>query len=129
MNILNTINNNFNKLNNSKYFIGVMMILLNIGSKYLFDEFGELHNLLLTKKTIRRLMIFVIVFIAIRDVKVSIIITFLFIVIVLELCNEKSKYCIIPNTLNKIDTNNDGRIDSKEIKDAFNLLKKTGHLN
>ena len=56
MNILNTINGNFNKLNNSKYFIGVMMILLNIGSKYLFDEFGELHNLILTKKLIRRLL-------------------------------------------------------------------------
>ena len=68
-----------------------MMILLNIGSKYLFEEFGELHDLILTKKFIRRLMIFVIVFIAIRDVKASLIITFLFIVIVLELCNEKSK--------------------------------------
>ena len=122
------IDNQLDKLNNSKYFIGLMMIMLNIGSKYLFDEFGELHDLILTKKLIRRLMIFVIVFIAIGDVKVSIIITFLFIIIVLELCNEKSKFCIIPNTLNKIDTNNDGKIDASEIKNAFNLLKKTGHL-
>jgi hypothetical protein len=128
MNILSILDNKFNSLNNSKYFIGLMMILLNVGSKYLFDEFGELHNLLLTKKIIRRLMIFVIVFIAIRDIKISIIITFLFIIIVLELCNEKSKYCIIPNTLNKIDTNNDGKIDGDEIKNAFNLLIKTGHI-
>ena len=128
MNIIEKIENQFNKINNSKYFIGLMMIMLNIGSKYLFEEFGELHDLILTKKVIRRLMIFVIVFIAIRDVKASLIITFLFIIIVLELCNEKSKYCIIPNTLNKIDKNNDGKIDASEIKDAFNLLRKTGHL-
>ena len=128
MNILSNLDNKLERLNNSKYFIGLMMILLNVGSKYLFDEFGELHNLLLTKKLIRRLMIFVIVFIAIRDIKISIIITFLFIIIVLELCNEKSKYCIIPDTLNKIDTNNDGKIDGDEIKNAFNLLIKTGHI-
>jgi len=128
MNILSNLDNKLERLNSSKYFIGLMMILLNVGSKYLFDEFGELHNLLLTKKIIRRLMIFVIVFIAIRDIKISIIITFLFIIIVLELCNEKSKYCIIPNTLNKLDTNNDGKIDGDEIKNAFNLLIKTGHI-
>ena len=128
MNILSNLDNKLERLNSSKYFIGLMMILLNVGSKYLFDEFGELHNLLLTKKIIRRLMIYVIVFIAIRDIKISIIITFLFIIIVLELCNEKSKYCIIPNTLNKLDTNNDGKIDGDEIKNAFNLLIKTGHI-
>ena len=152
MNILSNLDNRLERLNSSKYFIGLMMILLNVGSKYLFDEFGELHNLLLTKKLIRRLMIFVIVFIAIRDIKISIIImlaqllftslinpsmlgfsrniikTFLFIIIVLELCNEKSKFCIIPNTLNKLDTNNDGKIDGDEIKNAFNLLIKTGHI-
>ena len=128
MNILLNLDNKLERLNSSKYFIGLMMILLNVGSKYLFDEFGELHNLLLTKKIIRRLMIYVIVFIAIRDIKISIIITFLFIIIVLELCNEKSKYCIIPNTLNKLDTNNDGKIDGDEIKNAFNLLIKTGHI-
>lgn len=126
--IFDKIDNYFNNLNNNKYFVGVMMIILNIGSKYLFDEFGELHNLILTNKIIRRLMIFVIVFIAIRDIKTSIIITCLFIIIILELLNEKSRFCIIPNTLNKIDKNNDGKISLKEINEAFDLLKKTGNL-
>ena len=127
MNNITKLDNHFNKLNNNKYFIGCMMILLNIGSKYLFEEFGELHNLLLTKKIIRRLMVFVIVFIAIRDVKASIIITLLFIIIVLELLNEKSKYCIVPNTIN-IDKNNDGKISNKEINEAFEILKKSGRI-
>ena len=127
MNNITKLDNHFNKLNNNKYFIGCMMILLNIGSKYLFEEFGELHNLLLTKKIIRRLMIFVIVFIAIRDVKASIIITLLFIIIVLELLNEKSKYCIVPNTIN-IDKNKDGKISNKEINEAFEILKKSDRI-
>jgi len=127
MNNITKLDNYFNNLNNNKYFIGCMMILLNIGSKYLFEEFGELHNLLLTKKIIRRLMVFVIVFIAIRDVKASIIITLLFIIIVLELLNEKSKYCIVPNTIN-IDKNNDGKISNKEINEAFEILKKSGRI-
>ena len=128
MNIFNKVDNYFDKLNNSKYFIGIMMIMLNIGSKYLFEEFGEIHNLLLTKKIIRRLIIFVIVFIAIRDVKIAIIITILFIIIVLELFNEKSKYCIIPHTLNNIDKNKDGKYSYKEIREAFNILKESGRI-
>ena len=80
-------------------------------------------------KIIRRFMIFVIVFIAIRDVKKSLIITLLFIIIILELFNEKSKYCIIPNTIKKIDTNNDGKISMKEITEAFHLLKSNGYIN
>jgi len=121
-------NLDINNLNNNKYFVGLMMIILNVGSKYLLEEFGELHNMILTKKIIRRLIIFVIVFIAIRDVKISIIITILFIIIVLELFNEKSKFCIIPHTLNKIDKNNDGKISNKEIREAFEILRKTGNL-
>ena len=123
------INNFFQKLNNSAYFIGLMMLLLNIGSKYIVQEFGSSIDFFFNIKIIRRLLIFTIFFVATRDIKTSIILTAAFIIIVLELFNEKSKSCILPKSLIKlIDTNKDGHLSKEEIANAMNILKRAGHL-
>ena len=69
----------------------------------------------------RRLLIFTIAFIATRDVVVSLIITATFVIIVLNLFNDESEYCILPKTYRALDTNNDGKISPEEIE---NLKKK-----
>ena len=38
---ISIFNNFFHRLNTSNYFIGIMMLMLNIGSKYLVQEFGS----------------------------------------------------------------------------------------
>ena len=117
-----------NSLNGNKYFAGIMMILLNIGSKYVSLEISDNQNALLSNKIIRRLLIFTIVFIATRDVKVSLIITAVFIVLVLELFNEKSNMCILPENLKKYDLNKDGKISEDEIRKAYETLQKAGKI-
>ena len=82
-------------LNNSKYFAGIMMILLNLGSRYLIMELSESQEQLFNNKIIRRFTIFTIVFIATRDIYVSFILTAIFIIFVSNLFNENSNYCII----------------------------------
>ena len=86
-------------LNSSKYFAGIMMLLLNIGGKYISMELSDTHEKLLNNKLIRRIFIFVLIFIATRDVKVSLILTAVFIILVSGIFNEESKFCIIPNQL------------------------------
>jgi hypothetical protein len=82
-------------LNNSKYFAGIMMILLNLGSRYLIMELSETQEQMFNNVIIRRFIIFTIVFIATRDIYVSLILTAIFIVFVSNLFNENSNYCII----------------------------------
>ena len=125
---LSKVDTVLNSLNGNKYFAGIMMILLNIGSKYVSLEISENQNALLSNKIIRRLLIFTIVFIATRDVKVSLIITAVFIVLVLELFNEKSNLCILPENLKKYDLNKDGVLSDNEIKKAYETLQKAGKI-
>ena len=86
----------FDFLNNNKYFAGIMMLLLNLGSKYLAAELSNSQEEFLNNVVIRRFIIFTVVFVATRDIWVSIIITGAFIILVSGLFHEESKYCIVP---------------------------------
>jgi hypothetical protein len=57
-----------NAINSNKFFIGVMMILLNIGSRHLVDEFSTNPDEYSRNILLRRVAIFAVCFIATRDV-------------------------------------------------------------
>ena len=82
-------------LNTSKYFAGMMMLILNLGSRFLVMELSESQEQLLSNKVIRRFVIFTVVFISSRDILVSLVVTAVFIVLVSGIFNENSKYCIV----------------------------------
>ena len=128
MDILHSLNESINHLNNSKYFIGIMMILLNVGSRYIFLELGKTHDLFFNNKIVRRALIFTIFFVATRDIVISLILSAFFIVFFLELTHEKSPYCIIPKGFIKLDVNNDGLVSADEIKRAYLTLKNAGEI-
>ena len=83
-------------LNDSKFFAGIVMIMLNIGSKYIAMELSETHEELLSSSMIRRLLVFTVFFIATRDIWVSLVLTAVFIVLVSGIFNENSSYCVLP---------------------------------
>ena len=64
-------------LNTNKYFTGIMMIVLNLGSRFLIMELSENQEELLNNKIIRRFVVFTVVFIATKDIYVSLIVIFL----------------------------------------------------
>ena len=118
-----------NYFNQNKYFYGVMMILLNIGSRYLvMDISAPFHTAILSSKVMRRILIFTVVFVATRDFKTSIILTAAFVIIALNLFNDKSSYCILPKSFKNLDTNMDGEITPDEIERAYKILQKSGKL-
>lgn len=122
------MDNIFNILNNNSYFIGIMMILLNVGTRYLMQEFGILVDYIFNFKIVKRLMLFAVFFIATRNIKVSIILTGVIILIVLELFNEKSNNCIIPTILFKYIKKLKKNKPKEEIRSALTILKKYGYL-
>jgi len=116
------------KLNNSKYFLGVMMIMLNIGSKYVTVKLSKSQEAYIRNYIIREILIFSMCWMGTRDIYISIIVTASFFVLTQHLFNEESKFCVLPERYKKfhllLDTNNDGEISDQEINDAVTLLTK-----
>ena len=78
-------------INDNKYFIGFMMILVNIGSRFIIGELSESQKNLINDKLLRRLFIFGVFFMATRDIISSLVLTIMFVLLVSELFNEDSE--------------------------------------
>ena len=90
-----------NSLNNSRFFAGILMILMNLGSKYISLELSESQDEFFSNIIIRRIIIFTVVFIATKDIIISFIITTCFIILVSGIFNENSKFCLVKNNSRK----------------------------
>tara|TARA_B100000674_G_C37965956_1_gene974609 strand:+ start:558 stop:1004 length:447 start_codon:yes stop_codon:yes gene_type:complete len=122
------INENLASLNNSKFFAGLVMIMLNIGSKYITIELSKTQEEYLKNHVARQILIFSISWMGTRDILMSLALTAIFIVMTEFLFNENSKFCVIPLEYRKykdvLDLNGDGVVSPDEIKKAEELLKK-----
>ncbi len=109
-------------LNNNKVFAGCAMMLMNIGSKYVGLDLPRSLDNIFKNSWIRRIIIFCIAFVATHDIKISIFITLLFVLIFRILLNENSKGCILPKKY--LDFNKDGLVSENEIIKAKEILSK-----
>lgn len=84
---------------NSKFFLGLTMILFNFGSKYVVADFSKSHEAFLRSTIVRRLSIFAMFFVATKDLKLSLMMTAAFVVLALGLFNDKSSMSVLPSSL------------------------------
>lgn len=98
---LNGVETSIYILNNSKYFAGLAMLLFNLGARYISLELSQAHEEILSNKIVRRFLVFIAFFMATRDIKVSLISTAIFVILVSGIFNEDSKYCILPGAKHK----------------------------
>lgn len=89
-------------INTSKLFAGILMIIMNIGSKYIEIGLTKSQEHALRTSIGREIVIFCVVFLGTRDLVLSIIMTAAFIILSEHIFNEESRLCIIPNHLKKI---------------------------
>ena len=126
--MLKRVHKMIDNLNSSKYFLGFMMIMLNIGSKYVTVKLSKSQEAYIRNYIIREILIFSMCWMGTRDIYISIVVTASFFVLTQHLFNEDSKFCILPERYKKfhlvLDTNNDGVISDQEINDAVTLLTK-----
>ena len=118
----------FDNLNQSKYFAGIMMLVLNLGSKYITMELSESQDELLRNKIIRRFLVFTVVFVATRDIFVSLILTGIFILFVSGLFNENSSYSIVTKPV-LISISDDEYRQAIKIVKSYEFQKKKRMLN
>jgi hypothetical protein len=114
-------------LNNSKFFAGVIMILLNVGSKFITIQFSKSTEEYLKMNVTKQLLVFSMAWMGTRDIYTSLGLTAVFTILSDHLFNEESPYCCVPEKyriLSKlVDENKDGKISEQEINDAIAVLE------
>jgi len=115
-------------LNNSKFFAGVVMILLNIGSKFISIQFSKSTEEYLKMNVTKQLLVFAMAWMGTRDIYTALVLTAVFTILSDHLFNEESPYCCVPmkyRILAKlVDENKDGSVTDQEINDAIAVLEK-----
>lgn len=91
----NYLMKNISNIGTNKFFLGVTMLMLNLGSKYLFIDISKAQENFFKHSIVRKLTLFSVFFIATRDLIVSSILSLVFIVFTQSIFNENSKYSVL----------------------------------
>jgi hypothetical protein len=125
---LSYVNHNVMYLNNSKFFAGVIMILLNIGSKFITIQFSKSTEEYMKWTVSKQLLVFAMAWMGTRDIYTALGLTAVFTILSEYIFNEESGLCLVPHkyrVLHKlVDTNEDGIVTEPELAAAISVLEK-----
>lgn len=80
--------------NSNPYFIGIMMLILNLGGRFINLEVTKNQELFLQRPWVRRALIFVVLFVATRSLHVAFWTTVVVVLLLGYLFNENSAMCL-----------------------------------
>jgi hypothetical protein len=110
------------------FFAGIMMLTLNIGSRYVQLNLSPSAESYLKYAITKEFLVFTIAWMGTRNIYVALTLTAAFVILADYGLNDKSNFCILPEKFKKlqdsIDTNNDKIISELEIKNAMDTLEK-----
>ena len=124
--VLGKINEYVNSLNNSKFFAGLIMIILNIGSRYITLKFSKTQESYLRMVLGRQILIFAVAWMGTRDIYLSLVVTLIFILLSGFALNENSNFCLLPETFKTISSslNKDSLISEEDIDKTIQTLEQ-----
>lgn len=116
----------FDPVNTNKFFIGLMMILLNIGSKYITIQTSKSMEEYMKLTISKQVLVFSMCFLGTRCVITSILLTAGFTILSEFVFNEESEYCIVPDNYRILNTlpSGDDVITEDEYKKATEIIDK-----
>uniref|UniRef100_A0A6C0HS58 Uncharacterized protein n=1 Tax=viral metagenome TaxID=1070528 RepID=A0A6C0HS58_9ZZZZ len=110
-------------LDKSKIFAGVLIIILNIGSRIIPISLNKTTENFLKSVVPRDLIIFAIAWMGTRDVFIALLLTVAFICIFDYLLNFESKLCCLPLKYKCVET--EAEISDEELNKAISVLEKS----
>ena len=136
----NYVNNYITSVNDSKIFAGIMIITLNIASKFVTIKLSKTMESYLKYTFSKQILVFVIAWMGTRNIYIALIVTIIFIICMDYLFNEESQFCCLPETFTNYYTeklDNDtpkqnkelGKITEEDIKNAKAVLEKAKENN
>jgi hypothetical protein len=102
---LELIFSNLLLLNNSKILSGIMLVVMNFGSRYVVGDLSHTQNALLSSELFKFIIIYAIFFVGTRDIVIAFIMAIIYVIVIDGILNEKRRFCIIPQKFIKTPTN------------------------
>jgi len=140
-NLLQYLHDHVHALNNSKLFAGLMIIVLNISSKFVNIKLSKSMESYLRHTFSRDILIFAIAWMGTRDIYIALIISLIFIIFMDFLLHEDSMFCCLPQQfrdhhISLLDSSNnlieglDGnKVTDEQIRRAQAVLEKANTQN
>jgi hypothetical protein len=140
-NLLQFLHGHVHALNNSKLFAGLMIIVLNISSKFVNIKLSKSMESYLRHTFSRDILIFAIAWMGTRDIYIALIISLIFIILMDFLLHEDSMFCCLPQQfrdhhISLLDSSNNAiggldanKVSDEDIKRAQAVLEKANTQN
>ena len=126
------LHNNVKALNDSKIFAGLMIIILNISSRFVTIKLSKSMEGYLKHTFSRDILVFAIAWMGTRDIYIALLIVAVFIICMDFLFNENSAFCCLPvdftNYHASLLENND-QVTDEDVKKAKEVLEKAKNQN
>jgi hypothetical protein len=129
--MLSYVSNYAHSINESKIFAGLMIVIINIASKFVTFKLSKTVESYLKFTFSRDILVFAITWMGTRDIFISLGMTLLFIFIVDYLLNENSSICCLPQSfineqINMLEGMEGREPTADEIKKAKEVLEHAG---
>lgn len=111
-------------LNNNKIVWGVTMILLNMGSKYVLADLGNVHEKLFANEVFKKIILFSMFFVATRDLIISFLLTIVYTLVIDGIFHEKRNFSIVGGARGSSGDSVMPGITQKQYEDAKAIVKK-----
>lgn len=113
-------------LNNSKFFAGLMIIMMNIASKFATFKLSKSMEAYLKFTFSRLILVFAIAWVGTRDIYTALVVCLLFTVCMDFLFNEESRFCCLPEAFTSYHV---GLMDEpddsvQKVQEAIEILQK-----
>lgn len=136
--LINPLEQTFMAINTNPYFIGLMMLLLNLGGRFLGMEISKEQEKVFQNPWVRRGLVFTVLFIATRNVFVAAIMTVFVLIVMSFLFNENSDLCLWKDSCGSSSSGQEGpapgltpeetdiwrRLNEKQMRMAASQTKK-----
>jgi len=127
--VMKYLHSNITSLNSSKYFAGIVIIVLNVASRYATLDLTKAQEKYLKTGLARELLVFSISWMGTRDIYISIMLTASFMILANYAFNEESRFCVMPHSFKKLsmvlDTDGDGEVSEEELENAMKILERS----
>ena len=115
--IIDSAKDSLSCINENKYMIGITMIMLNIGARFIIDELDDDLRKMISNVFVRRVVIFCSFFMATKDLFTATVLTIIFVILINE---------VFAKELDELDDDDEDDEDEKK-EGSFNKdeLEKT----
>lgn len=128
--VLTAAHNFFHNLNTSTFFAGFVMIILNIGSRYINLDLSSSTESWIKYLMSKEVLVFAVSWMGTRSIYYALVITACFSIVVDHLMNVDSRYCVIPSKFRDLHTMTEekhgpeNKVSDLEISNALHTLEK-----